>query len=77
MGASGTAIVITAITASLLVVYLWLAEVRTRWKAMALATFALALFLFSAAAPPVVFAAGLAIQALLGVALSVYFKAGL
>lgn len=77
MGASGTAIVLTAITASLLIVFLWLAEVRTRWKATALATFAFALFLFTTAAPPVVFAAGLAIQALLGIALSVYFKAGL
>jgi hypothetical protein len=76
MGASGTAIVITAITASLLVVFLWLAEVRMRWKILALAAFAIPFFLFKAAAPVAV-AAGLAIQALLGIALSVYFKAGL
>jgi hypothetical protein len=77
MGASGSAIVITAITASLLVVFLWLAEVRMRWKVLALTAFAVPLFLFVAASPPVVFAAGLAMQALLGIALSVYFKAGL
>jgi hypothetical protein len=77
MGASGTAIVITAITGSLLVVFLWLAEVRMRWKILALTAFAIPLFLFKAAAAPVAFAAGLAIQALLGIALSVYFKASL
>jgi hypothetical protein len=76
MGAGGTAIVITAITGSLLVVFLWLAEVRMRWKILALTAFAIPFFLFKAA-PPVAFAAGLAIQALLGIALSVYFKAGL
>jgi hypothetical protein len=76
MNEIGSALVISAITASLLVVFLWLAEVRTRWKALALAAFAASLFLF-ASAPPAAFATGIAVQALLGIALSVYFKAGL
>jgi hypothetical protein len=77
MNEIGSAIIITAITASLLVVFLWLAEVRMRWKILALTAFAIPLFLFVAAAPPIVFAAGLAMQTFLGIALSVYFKAGL
>lgn len=77
MGSVGSAIVISAITASLLIVFLWLAEVRMRWKVLALTAFAIPLFLFVAAAPPIIFVAGLAMQTFLGIALSVYFKAGL
>ncbi len=75
MNEIGSAIVITGITASLLVVFLWLAEVRMRWKVLALGSFALSLFLFVSAPPPLVFALGIALQTVLGLALSVYFKA--
>lgn len=75
MNEIGSALVISAITASLLVVFLWLAEVRMRWKALALTAFAVPLFLFTAS--PAAFVAGLVLQTLLGLALSVYFKAGL
>jgi hypothetical protein len=77
MNEIGSALVISAITASLLVVFLWLAEVRTRWKALALAAFAIPLVLFASGASPAFFVAGIALQTLLGLALSVYFKAGL
>lgn len=77
MNEIGSAIVITGITASLLIVFLWLAEVRTRWKALALATFAVSLFLFVSAGPPLAFVIGIVLQTFLGLALSIYFKAGL
>lgn len=77
MNEIGSSIVISGITASLLIVFLWLAEVRTRWKVLALTTFAVSLFLFVSAGPPLAFAVGIALQTLLGLALSVYFKAGL
>lgn len=77
MSEIGSAIVITGITASLLIVFLWLAEVRMRWKVLALSAFAISLFLFVSAPPPLVFALGIAMQTCLGLALSVYFKAGL
>ncbi|MES1240691.1 MAG: hypothetical protein ABUT39_03635 [Acidobacteriota bacterium] len=75
MNEIGSALVISAITASLLLVFLWLAETRMRWKALALAAFSVSLFLFTGS--PALFAAGIAIQTLLGISLSVYFKAGL
>ena len=77
MNEIGSAIVISAITASLLAVFLWLSEARTRWKVLALAAFAIPLFLFAAVASPVAFAAGIALQTFLAIVLSVYFKAGL
>jgi len=75
MSAGACAIVITAITASLLVVFLWLGEVRTRWKALAVTVFSIALFLSVSASAPAVFAAALVLQTFLAIALSVYFKA--
>lgn len=77
MNEIGSAIVISAITASLLAVFLWLGETRTRWKVLALAAFAIPLFLFAAVASPVAFVAGIALQTSLALALAVYFKAGL
>lgn len=76
MNEIGSAIVISAITASLLAVFLWLSEARTRWKVLALAAFSIPLFLFAAVASPVAFAVGIALQTFLAIALSVYFKAG-
>jgi hypothetical protein len=75
MNEIGSAIVITGITASLLVVFLWVAEVRMRWKALALGSFAVSLALFGSAAPPIVFVTGIVLQTFLGLALAVYFKA--
>ncbi len=48
-----------------------------RWKLRALAAFAIPLFLFAAVASPVAFAATIALQTFLGIALSNYFKIGL
>ncbi|MFP5286645.1 MAG: hypothetical protein ACLGI9_12965 [Thermoanaerobaculia bacterium] len=77
MNEIGSALVISAITASLLAVFLWLGGARPRWKVLALAAFAIPLFLFVAVASPVAFAVGIALQTFLAIALSVYFKAGL
>lgn len=77
MNELGSAIVISAITASLLVVFLWLGETRTRWKVLAVATFSIPLFLFTAVSSPAAFVAGITLQTFLGIALAVYFKAGI
>lgn len=77
MNELGSAIVISAITASLLAVFLWLGETRMRWKILALAAFAISLFLFVKVASPVAFVVGIALQTFLGIALSLYFKTGL
>ncbi|HET9227625.1 MAG TPA: hypothetical protein VFR31_13215 [Thermoanaerobaculia bacterium] len=77
MNELGSAIVISAITVSLLIVFLWLGETRTRWKVLALAAFAIPLFLFVKVASPIAFVVGIALQTFLGIALAVYFKAGL
>jgi hypothetical protein len=76
MNQIGSAIVITGITASLLIVFLWVAEVRMRWKILALSTFAVSLFLFVSAGSTFAFVIGIVLQTFLGLALSVYFKAG-
>lgn len=75
MNEIGSALVISAITASFLAVFLWLGETRTRWKILALAAFAIPLLLFVAVASPAAFAVGIALQTFLGIALSIYFKA--
>jgi hypothetical protein len=77
VGAGSSAIITTAITASLLVVFLWLGPVRARWKALALAAFGAGACLVAVAAPPIVFVAGLIVQTFLAISLCIYFKAGL
>jgi hypothetical protein len=61
-------------TASMLAVFLWVAEVRARWKAGAVFAFSVAMALLFAGGSPLVFVAGLSLQTLLAISLSLYLK---
>ena len=73
MDAAPIALVISIFAAGLLGFFLWVAEVRARWKAGAVLAFAAAVALLLAGGSPL-FVAGLALQTLLAVSLSLYFK---
>ena len=74
MGAAPISLVISLFASGLVVFFLWVAEVRTRWKAGAVLAFAAAVALLLAGGSPLLFVAGLALQTLLAVSLILYFK---
>jgi len=75
---SGTiAVMISAVAAPLMGLFLYLAEVRVRWKAGAALAFAAALALLVAGGSPLAFVAGLSLQTLLAISLILYFKTGI
>ena len=74
MNAAPIALVISIFAAALLGLFLWIAEVRARWKAGGILAFSAALALLLAGGSPLGFVAGLALQTLLAVSLILYFK---
>jgi hypothetical protein len=74
MGPEPIALVISIFAAAHLGLFLWAAEVRARWKSSAVLAFAAAVALLLAGGSPLLFVAGLALQTLLAVLLSLYFK---
>jgi hypothetical protein len=74
MDAAPIALVISIFATALLAMFLWIAEVRARWKAGAVLAYVSATALLFAGGSPLQLAAGLALQTLLTVSLSLYFK---
>jgi hypothetical protein len=74
MGSAPIALVISIFATALLGLFLGFAEVRARWKAGALLAYAAAVALLLAGGSPLAFVAGLSLQTLLTISLSLYFK---
>ena len=74
MGSAPIALVISIFATALLGVFLWVAEVRARWKAGAVLAYTCAVALLLAGGSPLAFVAGLSLQTLLTISLSLYFK---
>ena len=73
MSAEPIALLITLFAAFLVGFFLWIAEVRARWKAGAVLAFGSAVALLLGGSP-LLFVAGLSVQTLLTLSLSLYFK---
>lgn len=74
MNAAAIALLISIFAAGQLAAFLWITEVRARWKSGAVLAFAAAVALLLAGGSPLLFVAGLALQTLLAISLSLYFK---
>ena len=74
MASAPIALVISIFATALLGVFLGFAEVRARWKTGAFLAYAAAVALLLAGGSPLAFVAGLSLQTLLTISLSLYFK---